>query len=252
MITEYSLVQQTLKGLQAVAAKVGATMVRAMTAGLIADAAPVLAKSPERVQIGAFALDSTEVTIGQFRAFARATGLITAAEREGGGFEYTAGWTRRPGWTYERPQGAPGADMEPAVHVSWTEAAMYCAHVGGRLPTITEWRHAAYTEARDHPSDGFVKGRTYMYPVGDLPDGMNNNRRGHVAVGTTKLGVNGLYDMGGNAWEWIADRRGDDALTAGGSWWYGPSQTQADGAQWKPASFYAVYVGFRCAYDVRG
>ncbi len=36
---------------------------------------------------------------------------------------------------------------------------------------------------------------------------MNNNRRRHVATGTTKRGVNGLHDMAGNAWEWIADRR---------------------------------------------
>lgn len=56
--------------------------------------------------------------------------------------------------------------------------------------------------------------------------------------------------MGANVWEWIADRRGNDALTAGGSWWYGPEQTRAEGAQWKPADFYAVYVGFRCAYDI--
>ena len=57
--------------------------------------------------------------------------------------------------------------------------------------------------------------------------------------------------MGGNAWEWLADRRGEEALTAGGSWWYGPAQTRAEGAQWKPASFHAVYIGFRCAYDLR-
>ncbi|HRF49106.1 MAG TPA: hypothetical protein PLC98_15850, partial [Anaerolineales bacterium] len=29
----------------------------------------------------------------------------------------------------------------------------------------------------------------------------------------------------------------DEALTAGGSWWYGPAQARADGAQWKAASF---------------
>jgi len=70
-------------------------------------------------------------------------------------------------------------------------------------------------------------------------------------VGRTKRGVNGLYDMGGNVWEWLADRRGDEALTAGGSWWYGPAQTQWGSMQWKAADFYAVYVGFRCAYNIR-
>lgn len=211
---------------------------------------PTRANAGERVRIGAIAIDSTEVTIARFRAFARATGLVTAAEREGGGFEYSAGWTRRRGWNYERPQGEPGADNEPAVHVSWHEAMRYCAHVGGRLPRIAEWRLAAYTESRDLPKDGFIKGRTYPYPVGDQPEGMNTNRQAHVPVATTRAGVNGLYDMGGNVWEWIADRSGEDALTAGGSWWYGPMQSRAESAQWKAANFYAVYVGFRCAYDV--
>lgn len=208
--------------------------------------------APERVPLGLFAIDRTEISVGQFRAFARAAGLKTAAEREGGGFEFTSGWTRRAGWTFEQPQGQPGADNEPAVHVSWHEAARYCAHIGGRLPTIAEWRSAAYTEQRAEPTGHFVKGRTYVYPVGDKPDGMNNNRSHHLAVGTTKPGINGLYDMGANVWEWIADRRGDEALTAGGSWWYGPEQSRADAAQWKAAGFYALYVGFRCAYDTPG
>lgn len=207
------------------------------------------AQSPDRVRIGTFALDRTEVTIGQFKTFAIAISLTTMAEREGGGYEFVGGWQRRAGWTYQRPQGQAGADNEPAVHVTWDEASRYCAHVGGRLPTMTEWRSAAYTESRDQPTDGFVKGQTYTYPVGNQSDGMNTSRRAHVAVGTTKRGVNGLYDMGANVWEWIADRRGDEALTAGGSWWYGPDQSRADSTQWKAANFYAVYIGFRCAYD---
>ena len=47
-------------------------------------------------------------------------------------------------------------------------------------------------------------------------------------------------------------RRGDDALTAGGSWWYGPEQARTDGVQWKAAGFYVVDIGFRCAYDAKG
>lgn len=217
----------------------------------VAAAMPVLAQPPSPVRVGAFALDRTEVTIGQFRAFVRAAGLTTSAEREGGGFEFTAGWTRRAGWSYAQPQGAPGTDDEPAVHVTWHEASQYCAWSDGRLPTAAEWRSAAYTEQRDQPAGGFLKGQTYAYPVGDQPDGMNNNRRAHMPAGTTKPGVNGLYDMGGNVWEWTADRRGEDALTAGGSWWYSPAQARAEGFQWKPARFHAVYVGFRCAYDAR-
>ncbi len=207
--------------------------------------------SETRVVLDGFALDRTEVSVGAFREYARRTGLVTAAEAAGGGQEFVGGWTQRRGWTYQTPYGEPAGEREPAVHVTWAEARGYCESVGGRLPTFAEWRRAAYTESRAAPTDGFEKGRIYPYPVGDSPEGMNNNRRRHVEVGTTKRGVNGLHDMGANVWEWVADRRGGDALTAGGSWWYGPEQTRAEGAQWKAAGFVAVYIGFRCAYNLR-
>jgi formylglycine-generating enzyme len=209
------------------------------------------AQPASRIRLGAISIDQTEVNIADFRAFARATRLTTTAELTGGGFEFAGGWVRRPGWTYLAPTGQLAADNEPAVHVTWTEARDYCAHIGGRLPSLEEWRLAAFTEMRDQTTDRFVKGRTYTYPVGDQPDGMNTNRRRHVAVGSTKRGVNGLYDMGANVWEWLSTRQGDDAVTAGGSWWYGPEQATRDGVQLKSAKFFAVYIGFRCAYDVR-
>jgi formylglycine-generating enzyme len=221
-----------------------------LTLCLAALCGPAIAQTPDRVTVGTFAIDRTEVTIGAFRTFAESAGLETAAEREGGGFEWGSGWERRPGWTWAAPYGQPGADDEPAVHVSWEEAQAFCAAAGGRLPTYDEWRLAAYTETRATPTGGFETGRTYEFPVGDAPDGMNNSRDRHAPVGTTKEGVNGLYDMGANVWEWVADRQGDDALTAGGSWWYGPENARDGRAQWKPADFYALYVGFRCVYGV--
>ena len=223
----------------------------ASAVAIITQAAVPTAQAAERVKIGTFAIDQTEVTIAAFRAFVTANAVTTAAERAGGGYEFVGGWTRRQGWMWSAPYGERGTGNEPAVHVTWAEASSFCAHVGGRLPTMAEWRLAAYTETRAAPLGGFVQGRTYDYAVGDSPGGMNNSRKRHVPVGTTKQGVNGLYDMGGNVWEWVADRRGDDALTAGGSWWYGPEQSKATGAQWKAADFYAVYVGFRCAYELQ-
>ncbi len=205
--------------------------------------------APETEAIDGFSIDRTEVTIAAFRAYQSKTRTKTRAEIDGGGFEYAAGWVRRPGWSWAKPYGQQGGDREPVVHVTWLEAIAYCQHVGGRLPTFAEWRKAAYTEQRRQPSDGFTTGVTYPYPVGYKPAGMNNSQKRHVAVGTTKRGVNGLYDMGANIWEWTADRRGSDALTAGGSWWYGPAKTQMDEAQWKPANFYAVYIGFRCVFS---
>ncbi len=57
----------------------------------LALAAPLSGQTSDRVRIDKFAIARTEVTIGQFRAVARATNLTTAAEREGGGFEHANG-----------------------------------------------------------------------------------------------------------------------------------------------------------------
>lgn len=206
-----------------------------------------------RIALGDFAIDATEVTIGQFAKYAAARQVITAAEREGGGFEYSAGWERRPGWAYKTPYGKPAREDEPAVHLSWHEAKAYCEAAGGNLPTRAQWQKAAYTEQRPNPPAPFINGRTYVYPTGDTPEGANTVGGGdgwprHAPAGQTRQGVNGLYDMGANVWEWLLDAQGDDRLTAGGSWWYDPSKMTVDGMQYKPGKFYAVYVGFRCVY----
>lgn len=56
---------------------------------------------PEGTQlISSFAIDRTEVTIGQFAKFVQSTDTVTRAEREGGGEVYQAGWTKKPGGTW--------------------------------------------------------------------------------------------------------------------------------------------------------
>ncbi|HEV2609456.1 MAG TPA: formylglycine-generating enzyme family protein [Noviherbaspirillum sp.] len=207
----------------------------------------------KRIDIGAFAVDATEITVGQFARFAAKRQLTSAAEREGGGFEYGAGWERRQGWNYKAPYGKPANDDEPAVHLSWHEAKAYCEDAGGSLPTQAQWSAAAYTEMRASPPSPFMRKSTYSYPTGDTPDGANiagaaDGWERHAPAGRTRPGVNGLYDMGANVWEWLADARDGERLTAGGSWWYDASKMKADGMQFKPADFYAVYVGFWCAY----
>jgi len=88
----------------------------------------------QMLPVGSFQMDETEVTITQFRAFAKATGFQTKAEKEGGGSIYENGWVKKPGWTWARPFGQPGQGGEPAVHVTYDEAERFCKWAGKRLP----------------------------------------------------------------------------------------------------------------------
>lgn len=226
--------------------------------GLCSAHAQAVKPVAEPVVFGYWALDRTEVTIAQFERYVRATAAVTRAEREGGGFEFGAGWERRPGWSWRRPDGmAPASADLPAVHLDFAEAQAYCQWAGGRLPTGAEWQKAGFTELREAPPAPWVKGRTYPWSTGDSPQGANTSDPDPwpraAPAGATRQGVNGLYDMGANVWEWTTDTQGSqghpERRTVGGSWWYGAYNMKADVQAFKPADFYAVYIGFRCAYD---
>lgn len=214
------------------------------------------AQTAERVRVddlGGFFIDKTEVTISQFERFVKDTGLLTQAEREGGGFEFVGGWQRRAGWTWQRPEGKEPSSRElPAVHLNFYEAQKYCNWAKGRLPTAKEWLSAGFTESRPQPPQPWIKGKTYEWTTGNTPNGANTSLpdpwpRAAPAM-QTQSGVNGLFNMGGNVWEWSSDAKGDLRRTLGGSWWYPPEQMRADVEAWKSADFYAVYIGFRCVY----
>ena len=85
--------------------------------------------------------------------------------------------------------------------------------------------------------------------LGLAPAGALNRGTGHVITGTTKPGVNGLFDMGGNVWEWTATERNGGYITRGSSWWYGPERQQESDVESKPGDIAVVYIGFRCVAD---
>jgi formylglycine-generating enzyme required for sulfatase activity len=218
------------------------------------------------VKVGNVSWDQTEMTIADMKTFATATGFVSQAEKNGGGLNYESGFVKKPGWVWKTPYGVPAKDAEPAVHLNQSEAASACRYFGKRLPTEAEWTSAAFVEQRANPPTGFVKGERYPFPGGSTPavshclsgcgdykgvapTGALNRGTGHIPVGTTKPGVNGLLDMGGNVWEWTATERNGGFITRGASWWYGPERQKESDVESKPADIGVVYIGFRCVAD---
>ena len=91
---------------------------------------------------------------------------------------------------------AKGDAALPMLGFSWPEAKAYCRSAGGRLPTEAEWEYAARAGTTE--------------PYYDVPSGIawyakNSDGRVHP-VGTKEPNRFGLYDMLGNAPEWVLDR----------------------------------------------
>jgi formylglycine-generating enzyme required for sulfatase activity len=225
------------------------------------------ASSIPTVQIGNLIWDQTEMTIADVKTFSNSTGFISQAEKNGGGLSYESGFIKKPGWTWKTPYGVLAKDAEPAVHLNQSEATSVCRYFGKRLPTDGEWTAAAFVEQRANPPAGFVKGQRYPFPGGSTaavshclsgcgdykglaPVGALNRGTGHVTSSTTKAGVNGLLDMGGNVWEWTSTERNGGYITRGASWWYGPDRQQEADVESKLGDIAVVYIGFRCVADV--
>lgn len=134
--------------------------------------------------------------------------------------DYSRWWRYVPGADWKHPNG-PGSSIEgkdnhPVVQVSYEDVQAYAKWVGKRLPTEAEWEFAAR---------GGLEQATYAWGDKFAPDGrqMANVWQGQQvrpfpvvsakaggAIGTSSVGTfpangYGLYDMTGNAWQWVAD-----------------------------------------------
>lgn len=147
------------------------------------------------VELSAFWIDQTEVTCSQFMTFAAETGNEEFAE-----------------------QSCSGGGDHP-VRATWDGARSYCAWAGRRLPTEAEWEKAA--------RGGLVG---MKYPWGDedpvcqmdaqngamFYDDENCLVTGTAPVKSYAANGFGLYDMAGNASEWVSDWYGEDYYEAHG------------------------------------
>lgn len=234
----------------------------------------------EKVYVSDFYMDLHEVTNKEFNE-CQAAGKCRDCLKNGQ-CDYIGA---RYGWRYKK-------DEQPVTGVSWFTAREYCQFRGKRLPTEAEWEKAARgpdgnifpwgnepaTCERAIIQEGegkkAIKGclKARIEPQWHMPT---------APVMSRPAGVYGLYDMAGNAHEWVNDWyaksyaecgekcRGRDPKgpcdgadkcpgykmrgVRGGSWWWNApyaraAKRRANVPQNMPMVDYH-HFGFRCAQD---
>jgi formylglycine-generating enzyme required for sulfatase activity len=239
-----------------------------------------------------YAIGRYEVTVAEFRAF------VTAANYPATGDCRVASggaWTQLPDRNWRDPGfAAPQADNEPVVCVSWDDARAYAdwlAKTTGkayRLPSESEWEYAArggttsprFFGARDSDESSVlslacdygnvfdasaVTELAFPYPNARCSDGHTYT----APVGSFKPNAFDLYDMLGNAREWVEDcytasyaGRPPDARAwrwaggcelhgvRGGSYATRPAETRAAARGAELQGLRQADLGFRIARDL--
>ncbi len=218
------------------------------------DALPI-----HKVMLDAFEIAQTVTSNTEFKAFVDATSYVTTAEQPldpkdfpgvpkdklksgstlfkvptffRGLWDHLSWWEYKVGASWKLPQGPKGPPAQPnypVVHVSYSDAEAYCKWRKGRLPTEAEFEFAAR---------GGLKGKAYSWGDKIKPKGKwvaniwqgtfpltNSKEDGYEALSPIKAfppNGYGLYDMGGNVWQWTSD-------------WYRPDYFSYLAKQDKPA-----------------
>jgi len=180
-------------------------------------------------------------------------------------------------------------DNHPIVYVTWHDAVDYCKWAGVQLPTEAQWEYAARggnTGVNGKPRYIFVWGDELPKGKGEygnfadesfkkvappwiILEGYDDGYVFTAPVGSFKPNGFGLYDMGGNAYEWCSDwydenyyasapdrnlqgpESGTRRVLRGGSWDDDPSTSAPPSASGVvPGAATSVFVVSRCGFLV--
>ncbi len=247
---------------------------------------------PVRIAISQpFYVSAREITVGEFRRFVEATGyeppLGCRVWMDGQWIEDRDRSWRDPGFAL------PPAEDSPVVCVNWTDARAYAEWLSSRssrkyrLPSEAEWEYVArggtafprfWSEGDSYEAADVSQTCDYAntYDIDaidalDLPWPNANCRDGApllAAVGRYRANAFGVYDIIGNAREWVQDCftasyagrppdgrawtwQGGCALRAvrGGSWNSRPAVARAAARDSEVAGLRQSDLGFRVARD---
>jgi formylglycine-generating enzyme len=208
-------------------------------------------RPPRTVSVAPFSIHSYEVTESQYSECVT-LGKCTPAHYDD---NFCRIWN---GKRFERvrvPSSARNPDY-PVVCVTWQQAQQYCRAQGMFLPTEAQWEFAARA------------GTTTRYPWGTAGPSARHcivkRTHGPARVGTCQPNGWGLYDMIGNAWEWVKDYYNPQEYTSGedrnpngpetgfyrvirgGGWYSQFNQAEVANRQWFSPGFAEASIGFRC------
>jgi len=167
--------------------------------------------------------------------------------------------------------------LHPVVNVSWDDAKAFCIWLTAkeqnagllkdkeayRLPTDLEWSRAVglpqergnTAERRSHKAPGFPWGKEFPPPkgAGNYSSGTKVDDFKYTApVGSFKPNSLGIYDLGGNVWEWCMDMDdGDNRHVLRGASWYdgagaGGSAVESSRRDYTTPNGDIGNYGFRC------
>ena len=200
-------------------------------------------KGPE-VRVAGFWVDRVEVTNGQYRRCVDAGACTQPAD--------------------PAAFGDPERADEPVVGVSWLQAAAFASWAGRRLPSEAEWQRAARDDGQD---SRFPWGRSRAQAAANVYEMSATDPFPALApVASFPATGWGIFDAGGNVWEWCADRFHRDLAgmprdgrpwlaggwgraQRGGSWRRTIDLARIASRTWQEEDYAADDVGFRCVAD---
>ncbi|MGA2641258.1 MAG: formylglycine-generating enzyme family protein [Spirochaetia bacterium] len=209
------------------------------------------AEVQHQVTLNAFAMGATDVTVGEFRVFVKATDYDTSAEVDGHAtILLKKDFAEKPDASWDNPYFSQ-TDQHPVVLVSWYDAVAYCnwksqnegkvpayrykgeanflkwpggwntkthnditcdfSTSGYRLPTEAEWEYAAKGGASELAINAVFAGSANVNKVGWYS--ANSGQATHP-VAQKRPNAFGLYDMAGNVTQLCQDWYGDYETTA--------------------------------------
>jgi len=207
---------------------------------------PLLVYVPARGGLPAFAIGQVEVTRADYAAFARAThrpaATCLAAHNP---------FSRLRHLSWRSPGFAQGGD-QPAVCVSWDDAAAYAAWLSKttgetyRLPSSSGWLRAAQGMPKDDPCElGNVDDASRRNRLDDDRWSCSDGAAYTAPVGHYVPSGVGAYDMYGNVSEWVAGGSAGSRPFRGLSWRDGSHETPLGNRGTADSDVGYTSVGFR-------